>query len=176
VGADLDVGDGDSQRGGDLGLALILLEAQAQDVGVACAEPGDRAPGDRPGLRVRDLSLGSAAGRADLRRLVVVQRLVRRPAPLPAQVAERGGDDDPVQPGGDLGVTAEARAVAMGGEERILRHVRGVLWVMEEAPRDRQGKGRFPLSERNSQIVHNVHLDNENVHVERNLSICWKYR
>ena len=84
-------------------------------------------------------------------------------------MTERGGHDDPVQPGAHPRVAAEAGAVAMCREERILGGVRGVLWIMEEAPGDRVRVRELLRTERNNQIVHNGHHDRKTFKYQKNV-------
>jgi len=75
-------------------------------------------------------------GRRELVVIVLGQR-DGGPGLTSAHPVEAGVDDDAVQPGGDGGVRSEAGGRAVGGEERILQGVRGLLGVTRGAQRDR---------------------------------------
>ena len=100
-------------------------------------DEGQALPGreGREGTVDVDPQLGGCRLVAALGWVEVVQRGGRAGGPPPDPV-EAGVDHDPVQPGRDGRVAAEAVGPAVGGQQRLLDSVGGLLAVAERAQRD----------------------------------------
>ncbi|MBL8625014.1 MAG: hypothetical protein JNK64_27140 [Myxococcales bacterium] len=130
MGAHLDVGDRDRQRVGHLELAHLLHEAQLQDVAVRRRQRVD--PGAHLGRLLGAHQLvfrGRPLAVVHRQRAGVVDRhrAIQPAPPLGAEVGQRRRGGDPVEPRAVAGLAAEPLAVAVGEEQRLLRHVPRVL-------------------------------------------------
>jgi len=126
----LHVGHRDGERVGHLELAQVLHEAQLQHVAVRRRQRRDPGPhlGRLLGAHQLVLRRGPLAIVRGQRPGVVDRHRAIQPAPpLRAQVRQRGGGGDPVEPGAVARVPAEPVPVAVGQEQRLLRHVARVL-------------------------------------------------
>ena len=86
------------------------------------------------------------AGRERVERLVVLTAR-RRPGSPAAHAIQGGVDDDPVQPGRDSGIAAEAGGTPEGRDHRILERVSGLLRIAERADGDRPQAIPVPLEQ-----------------------------
>jgi len=130
VGAHLDVGHRDRQRVGHLELAHLLHEAQLQHVAVRRRQGVDAGPHPRRLLGPHQLVLRRrplAIVHRQRAGVVDRHRTIEAAPPLRPQVGQRRGGGDPVEPRAVAGLAAEPLAVAVGQQQRLLRHVPRVL-------------------------------------------------
>ena len=113
--------------------------ARPAAVAAARATPCPRPAGCRRHRRGSPGRRGGGIGpRLGHRQLVRVARPADRPSRRPtAQQVKRGVDHDPVQPGGDGGITAEVVGPPEGRDHRLLERVRRIVRVADDAQGDR---------------------------------------